>query len=81
MQARNAIIVTTKENLIVWVGVVTDYDAASRRVHNAAAVGMRVDAIPQISTKTYCMLKFEGQTGRYVSRCSRRFGGAEMRHG
>ena len=80
MQARNAIIVATKENLIVWVCIVCDDDAAACRVHHAAAVGVRVDTIAQISAEPYSMLKFKGQMGRYVRSRSRRFGGTERRH-
>ena len=45
MQARNAVIVATKEHLVVRVCVVAYHDATTSRVDDAAAVGMRVYAI------------------------------------
>jgi hypothetical protein len=45
MEARNAIIVAAKENLIVRVCVVSDHNAASRWVYDAAAVRMRIYAV------------------------------------
>lgn len=59
MQARDAIIVATEENLIVWICVVSDHDTAARGVDDMAAVGMRVNAVAQIPTEAYGMLKLE----------------------
>ena len=46
MQARNAVIMATKEHLVVRVCVVTDYNTTSSWVNDAVAVGVRIDAVP-----------------------------------